>query len=86
MLANFTVSYYDACIMSDSKNLDPELLEIFVCPVTRSPLHKEGEYLIGEIGGLKYPIRDGIPVLLAGEAELPEGFDSLDEFRQKYSG
>ncbi len=64
--------------------IDPELLAILVCPLTRSRLRLEGEYLVGEVGGLRYPIRDGIPVLLVDEARLPEGIASLDEFKQKY--
>lgn len=65
--------------------LDPELLNILVCPVTRSRLRQEGEELVGETGGLRYPIRDGIPVLLAEEATLPEGFESLEQFRKQYA-
>ena len=64
--------------------LDSDLLKILVCPLTRSPLRIEGNYLIAEVGGLKYPIRDGIPVLLIDQAELPEGVSSLDEFRRKF--
>lgn len=50
--------------------LDPELLSILVCPVTRTPLrHDEaaGE-LVSEAAGLAYPIRDGVPVMLVEEA------------------
>ena len=65
--------------------LDPELLEILVCPLTRSRLRQEGDYLVGEVGGLRYPIRDGIPVLLIDQAELPAGVSSLEEFRQKFA-
>ena len=36
------------------------------------------------LGGLAYPVRDGIPVFLVEEARLPAGVDSLDAFRQKY--
>ncbi len=65
--------------------LDPELLEILVCPLTRSRLRQEGDFLVSEVGGLRYPIRDGIPILLIDQAELPPGIASLDEFRQKFS-
>ncbi len=65
--------------------LDPELLEILVCPLTRSRLKQEGGFLVGEVGGLRYPIRDGIPVLLIDQAELPAGISSLEEFRQKFA-
>ena len=65
--------------------IDPDLLKILVCPLTRSPLRQEGEELVGQTGGLRYPIRDGIPVLLIDEAKLPEGIDSLEQFKQKYN-
>ena len=74
--------------MSDTNTIDPDLLDILVCPLTRSKLRQEGDYLIAEQpegAGLRYPVRDGIPVLLAEEAELPEGVSSLDEFKQKYA-
>ena len=65
--------------------IDKELLSILVCPLTRSSLKQVGDKLISEVGGLRYPIRDGIPILLVDEAEMPEGIASLDEFRNKYS-
>lgn len=65
--------------------IDQELLEVLLCPITRSKLRQEGDELVGEVGGLRYPIRDGIPVLLADEATLPEGIDSLDAFREQYA-
>jgi hypothetical protein len=64
--------------------IDAELLKILVCPLTRSPLRQEGEELVGEVGGLRYPIRDGIPILLIDEAKLPAGIGSLDEFKRKH--
>lgn len=64
--------------------IDTELLRILVCPLTRSPLTLEGDELVGTIGGLRYPIRDGIPVLLIDEAKLPPGVASLDEFKRKF--
>jgi uncharacterized protein YbaR (Trm112 family) len=64
--------------------MDPALLEILVCPLTHNKLHLEGDFLIAETGGLKYPIKDGIPVLLPDQATLPEGIASLDEFKRKF--
>ena len=54
-----------------STTIDPELLEILRCPLTRSRLRLEGDFLIAEAGGLAYPVRDGIPVMLIEEAERP---------------
>ena len=65
--------------------IDPELLKILVCPLTRSPLKLEGEELVGTVGGLRYPIRDGIPILLVDEAAMPTGIASLDEFKKKFA-
>ena len=53
--------------MSD---IDPKLLEILVCPLTKGPLEydREKQELVSRQAGLAYPIRDGIPVMLADEA------------------
>lgn len=50
--------------------VDPQLLEILVCPVTKGPLRydRERSELVSEKAGLAYPIRDGIPVMLPDEA------------------
>ncbi len=65
--------------------IHPELLELLVCPLTRSKLQQDGDELVAEVGGLRYPIRDGIPVMLVEEAKLPEGVADLSEFRQKFA-
>ena len=62
--------------------VDSDLLEILRCPLTRSRLRPEGEFLVAEVGGLAYPVRDGIPVMLIEEAKLPAGVSSLDELKQ----
>ncbi len=71
--------------MTEPNTLDPDVLKIMRCPLTRSPLEQRGDELIAQIGGLRYPIRDGIPILLIDEATLPEGVGSLDEFKQKFA-
>lgn len=56
-------------------DIDPRLLEILVCPVSRGPLvyDRDRQELVSAAARLAYPIRDGIPILLADEArELPE--------------
>ena len=49
---------------------DPKLLEILVCPVTKSTLvyDREKQELVSKLAGLAYPIRGGIPIMLADEA------------------
>ena len=51
-------------------SVDPKLLEILVCPITKGPLQYdlENQELISEQAKLAYPIRDGIPIMLEGEA------------------
>ena len=68
-----------------SNEVDTELLEILRCPVTRSRLRQDGDWLIAEVGELAFPVKDGIPVMLAEEARLPAGINTLDEFRRKYA-
>jgi uncharacterized protein YbaR (Trm112 family) len=53
--------------MSD---IDPRLLEMLVCPVTKQPLlyDREAQELISEAGKMAFPIRDGIPIMLVEEA------------------
>ncbi|MBK6280515.1 MAG: Trm112 family protein [Gammaproteobacteria bacterium] len=50
--------------------LDPKLLEILVCPVSKGPLEydREKQELVCRASGLAYPVRDGIPVMLESEA------------------
>jgi len=50
--------------------IDPKLLEILVCPMTKDPLRydRERQELISPRAGLAYPIRDGIPIMLVDEA------------------
>ena len=64
-------------------SIDPELLEILRCPLTRSRLRAEGDFLVAEVGGLAYPVRDGIPVMLIEEAKLPPGVSSLDDLKAR---
>jgi len=49
---------------------DPKLLEILVCPLTKSTLvyDRERSELVSKAAGLAYPIRNGIPVMLPSEA------------------
>ena len=59
--------------MSENTNkdqVDPKLLEILVCPVTKGDLeyNKDKNELISRQAGLAYPIRDGIPIMLEEEA------------------
>jgi uncharacterized protein len=58
--------------------IDPKLLEILVCPLTKGPLiyDRERQELVSKKAGIAYPIRNGIPVM------LPEEARTLDESEQ----
>ena len=53
--------------------LDPDLLAILACPVDHAPVTDEGTHLVCSECGRRYPVRDGIPVMLVDEAEAPPG-------------
>jgi uncharacterized protein YbaR (Trm112 family) len=56
--------------MDEPADIDPKLLEILVCPLTKGPLRydRQAQELVSEEAGLAYPIRDGIPIMLVDEA------------------
>lgn len=56
--------------MSEQIEVDPKLLEFLVCPVTKGPLFydRQRQELVSHQAKLAYPIRDGIPIMLADEA------------------
>jgi hypothetical protein len=58
----------------DPKLVDPKLLEILVCPLTKGPLEYDSakQELISRKAKLAYPIRDGIPIMLPEEARRLE--------------
>jgi uncharacterized protein len=56
-----------------SQELDEEFLSLLACPVCKTGVRREGEQLICDTCGRRYPIRDGIPVMLVEEAEMAQG-------------
>ena len=60
--------------MSSGRTVDPKLLEILVCPVTKTTLEYDSERqeLVSRAARLAFPIRDGIPILLEEEARRLE--------------
>jgi uncharacterized protein YbaR (Trm112 family) len=56
-------------------SIDPALLEILVCPLTRTPLRYDeaAQELVSEAAGLAYPIRNGVPVMLPDQARRLDG-------------
>jgi uncharacterized protein YbaR (Trm112 family) len=62
-----------------SPSVDPKLLEMLVCPLTKAPLRYDAakNELVSDQAHLAYPIRDGVPIMLVDEAR------SLDEEESK---
>lgn len=62
--------------------VDPKLLEILVCPLTKGSLRydREKQELVSDKAKLAYPIRDGIPIMLADEArKLEDGGQKTED-------
>ena len=58
--------------VTDTQAIDPRLLAILVCPVTKGPLTYDcaAQELVSVKAGLAFPIRDGIPIMLPEDARL----------------
>ena len=56
--------------MTEAPEVDPQLLAILVCPMTRTALRYDAaaQELVSDAAGLAYRIRDGVPIMLADEA------------------
>ncbi|MEL6372480.1 MAG: Trm112 family protein [Pseudomonadota bacterium] len=69
-MANNTqdATHHDATAVAG--DVDPKLLEILVCPLTKTTLRydREAQELVSDAAGLAFPIRDGIPIMLIDEA------------------
>lgn len=59
--------------------VDPKLLELLVCPVTKMPLryNADSKELISDAASLAYPIRDGVPVMMQSEARALNDAEKL---------
>jgi uncharacterized protein YbaR (Trm112 family) len=65
--------------------VDPKLLEILVCPLTKTPLayDRENDRLISKATGLAYPIVKGVPIMLVDEAEIVDE-EKASEFKNLF--
>ena len=61
-----------------------EMLDFLSCPLTGSRLRRDGDFLVSEEGGVRYPIENGIPVLLRERAVLPPGVASIEGFSRTF--
>lgn len=75
--------------------VDPKLLDILVCPLSKSRLSydRERQELISEQAGLAYPIRDGIPIMLVDEARtlgndeaIPDAVKAVGDASKREAG
>ena len=67
-------------LVRETSVLDPKLLNILVCPVSKAPLvyDEDKQELLCKASGLAYPVRDGIPVMLEEEARALTTDEKLD--------
>jgi uncharacterized protein len=65
----------------DRAGVDPKLLDLLVCPLTKGPprYDRERQELVSDQAGLAYPIRDGIPIMLVDEARRLEDENPIPE-------
>ncbi len=65
--------------------LNKDLLDIITCPLSGEPLEQQGDWLINVKWEIKYPVRQGIPIMLIDQAQLPEGV-TIDQLKKKIAG
>jgi uncharacterized protein YbaR (Trm112 family) len=67
--------------MTNTTMVDPKLLDLLVCPLTKGPLRydRERQELVSEQAGLAYPIRDGIPIMLVDEGRPIDEDEAIPE-------
>ncbi|TGT70107.1 Trm112 family protein [bacterium M00.F.Ca.ET.159.01.1.1] len=68
--------------------VDPKLLELLACPLTKGPLtwDPERSELVSRVAKLAYPVRDGIPIMLPSEARTISAEDMLTPPTPRLSG
>lgn len=69
-------------------SVDPKLLDLLVCPLTKGPLRydREAQELLSDQAGLAYPIRDGIPIMLVDEARPIDQDETIPDQVKARSG
>lgn len=58
-----------------------KILDELLCPAGKYPLKDEGEFLICTNCGAKYPVKNGIPMLMIDDAVLPDGVNTAQELK-----
>jgi len=57
--------------------LSNDIIESLRCPIGKAELKQDGDFLICSLCGVKFPVRDNIPVLMTDEAIMPEGIKDI---------
>jgi len=60
-------------LIEEGKMIDKDLLKILACPACKGEVELKDNKIICKKCGLKYPVREGIPIMLVEEAEKPKG-------------
>jgi uncharacterized protein len=67
-MTNETYHLRSVTIMPEQQKVDEKLLEILACPVCKEPVRQDGDFIVCDKCHKKYPIREGIPVMLVSES------------------
>ena len=65
-------------VIGVAQEIDKELLEILACPDCLGEVHQEGAWIVCDKCGRRYPIRDGLPIMLVEESVAPEGQEQAE--------
>lgn len=74
-MQNKVAIHTEICNNQTMSKPDPKLLELLVCPLTKTTLeyHEDDNELVSKVAKLAYPVRDGIPVMIVSEARELDG-------------
>ena len=72
MPRRYVLGVHGAPVGRDFRVIDQELLELLACPACRAEVGQEDDRIVCSGCGRRYPVREGIPIMLLDEAEIPE--------------
>ncbi|GAC1353955.1 MAG: hypothetical protein NVS4B8_12370 [Herpetosiphon sp.] len=68
-LAPVTSDHFAPSVPGGKRTISPELLEILACPSDKQPVTLDGDFLVCHSCGRRYPVEDGIPIMLIEEGD-----------------
>jgi len=77
---------FDYNAKMNTEKLDADFVKQLRCPLSQSLLCQEGDFLVAQGSGLKYPIQNGIAVLLVDRAHLPAGVETFEQLLAQTKG